>query len=228
MSSYENVNFQPMSLESHGAMKYFHHKHQIDEGEARELNEYRVLFAKLGLNFDTDVPQKIKDQLKADRNSKQILVNLAKKMEQTGDIKRSSFWSPPHSQKRGQPDFTLANSLTVVRSASMEKLEKHKKRLQAKTKQLGAQELGDPSVCQAVRPGEPTTITLRNPPLTQHDEHPINKYLRQVNTFCNLSLVRAAAFRMGNNKCPHFDTQKIQNLGKELKIEIPKNLSAQD
>jgi|TARA_B110000285_G_scaffold231157_1_gene299183 hypothetical protein len=110
----------------------------------------------------------------------------------------------------------------------MEKLEKHKKRLQAKTKQLGAQELGDPSVCQAVRPGEPTTITLLNPPLTHHDEHPINKYLKQVNTFCNLSLVRAAAFRMGNNKCPHFDTQKIQNLGKELKIEIPKNLSAQD
>jgi hypothetical protein len=46
-----------------------------------------MLFAKLGLNYDVDVPQKIKDQLERDENSKQILVNLTKKFEK-GDFSR--------------------------------------------------------------------------------------------------------------------------------------------
>ena len=46
-----------------------------------------MLFAKLGLNYDVDVPQRIKDQLERDENSKQILVNLTKKFEK-GDFSR--------------------------------------------------------------------------------------------------------------------------------------------
>lgn len=46
-----------------------------------------MLFAKLGLDFDSEVPQKIKDQLEKDKNSKQILVNLTKKFE-NGELQK--------------------------------------------------------------------------------------------------------------------------------------------
>jgi len=49
--------------------------------EESKQAEYRELFKKLGLNYDYDVPKRIKDQLAADKNAKQILINLCKKFE---------------------------------------------------------------------------------------------------------------------------------------------------
>ncbi len=58
-----------------------HHFNTEKTAQIARINEYRMLFAKLGLNYDQDVPQKIKEQLELDKNSKQILINLAKKFE---------------------------------------------------------------------------------------------------------------------------------------------------
>ena len=103
-----------------------------------------------------------------------------------------------------------------------------RKKLKVKQKLTESAEQ-NPNVCCSVRPGEPTTIKIWNQPLTKHDNHPINKFLRQINQFCTLSLVKAAAHRTGNSKgAPSFETSKIAALGKELQIEIPKNLAAQD
>lgn len=55
-------------LEHEGAMRYF--KAAVEGEELRENIEFKLLFAKLGLNYDTDVPRRIKDQLRADKNSK--------------------------------------------------------------------------------------------------------------------------------------------------------------
>lgn len=103
-----------------------------------------------------------------------------------------------------------------------------RKKLKAKQKLAELAEQ-NPNICCSVRPGEPTTIKIWNQPLAKHDSHPINRFLRQLNQFCTLSLMKAASHRTGSSKgAPSFETNKIAALGKELQIEIPKNLAAAD
>lgn len=86
----------------------------------------------------------------------------------------------------------------------------------------------DPNAIQAVNPSEPTKIKIWNKLIDKHNTHPINKYMNKVNTFCNLSLLKAFNFRSGNKVVISFEINKINNLAKELKIEIPKGMSNQD
>ena len=53
----------------------------------------------------------------------------------------------------------------------------------------------DPNACFAVRPGEPTQITIINEPIKKHQNHPINKALKLINDFCFITMVKAANYR---------------------------------
>ena len=55
--------------------------------EIEQDNELRILFGKLGLNYDVDVPPRIKTQLKMDVNAKKVLEDLSKELEENGSIK---------------------------------------------------------------------------------------------------------------------------------------------
>ena len=60
-------------------------RHSKDDIE--QDNELRILFGKLGLNYDIDVPPRIKTQLKMDVNAKKDLEDLSKEFEENGSIK---------------------------------------------------------------------------------------------------------------------------------------------
>jgi len=60
-------------------------RHSKDDIE--QDNELRILFGKLGLNYDIDVPPRIKTQLKMDVNAKKVLEDLSKELEENGSIK---------------------------------------------------------------------------------------------------------------------------------------------
>ena len=49
----------------------------------------------------------------------------------------------------------------------------------------------NPNACFSVSPGEPTAITLVNETKMRHYNHPINKFLRNVNDFCFITMVKA-------------------------------------
>lgn len=78
----------------------------------------------------------------------------------------------------------------------------------------------------SVRPNDPPAITILNEPFRRHESHPINKFLRQVTEFCQLSLSKAAMVK-GQVKVS-FDLPQIFSMARQLKIEMPKNLSTND
>ena len=85
----------------------------------------------------------------------------------------------------------------------------------------------------AVRPSEPTLIKIINNTRNIHENHPLNKYLRSINMFSQLTMVRAANFKAGGTAAPqrasaYFDNQTIYNMAKALKVEIPKNMGFQE
>ena len=48
---------------------------EIRENQPKDENQqYAELFAKLGLDYDVDVPQNIKEQIKVDKEAKMILI----------------------------------------------------------------------------------------------------------------------------------------------------------
>jgi hypothetical protein len=51
-----------------------------------EASEYKALFSKLGLSYEEDVPQEMKEQLKLDKGAKSMLMDLGKEAELTGEI----------------------------------------------------------------------------------------------------------------------------------------------
>lgn len=121
----------------------------------------------MGLNYELDVPQKIKQQLLHDPNSKQILINLTKKYE------------------NGELNFLFEQ-------------DKHKTISPTRKKFVSKAVTQCKEICEtynSVRPGEPTTISIPNVPLKKHDNHPFNKFVRNANIFCQLTMIKAANFR---------------------------------
>jgi hypothetical protein len=54
-----------------------------------------------------------------------------------------------------------------------------------------------PYVVLAVKPDQPTLIKIGNPTINKHENHPINKLLKLINQFCNITLVKATSFKPG-------------------------------
>lgn len=129
-----------------------------------------MLFAKMGLNYDLDVPFKIKQQLMQDPNSKQILINLTKKFE-AGEL---NFLFEQHNLKPSpMKRKNIPKPATQVR------------------------ENGEP--LNSVRPNEDTTIKITNTLNPKHDNHPINKLLKLINQFCQLTMTKAGNHRISGN-----------------------------
>ena len=89
-------------------------------------------------------------------------------------------------------------------------LEAYKKKLRifekaAQKNSLDFYETLNPNACYAVKPGEPCHIKILNEPLKKHVSHPINKFLKLVNDFCYISLVKAAVQRNNAQKQVQFD-----------------------
>lgn len=80
----------------------------------------------------------------------------------------------------------------------------NKKRIKVFSKQHQATELEMQNLNQytSVKPGEPTLIKILNPTKNMHENHPINKYLRSVNMFSQLTMIRAANFKAGGTLLP--------------------------
>ena len=72
-------------------------RHSKDDIE--QDNELRILFGKLGLNYDIDVPPRIKTQLKMDVNAKKVLEDLSKELEENGSIKDLHQYLNQNAQK---------------------------------------------------------------------------------------------------------------------------------
>lgn len=68
-----------------------------------------------------------------------------------------------------------------------------------------------------VNPLQPPLIKILNPVTNIHDAHPINTLLKQINLFCQLTMVRASNFKVGSSVNPrelerYFDLAQIQKL----------------
>ena len=114
--------------------------------------EYRSLFAKLGLNFDEDVPDKIKEQIQNDQAAKQILIDLGNKFEKARDI--ATLKAQLLKPKTTEP--------MVVKRPPVIKQKRNQSVINAALKDCNKAETQclNTDIVQSLKPDEPTLIKI--------------------------------------------------------------------
>jgi hypothetical protein len=187
----------------------------------QDINDFRELFSKLGLNYDIDVPPPIKEQLKVDKNAKNILQDLGRELEESGDIQNLKKYLGANDEPIPSPPVPMKKSCSTVEIRRKPKITSYKFDTSLESMKY------HPSTQFSVKPGEPCLITILNEPIKKHQNHPINLFLKQANEFCYMTMLKAVSFRGSSKAAPQFDAIGIQTLSKLLKIDIPKLQNAE-